>query len=449
MISRRFPDGFVWGAATSAYQIEGAWNEDGRGESIWDRFSHRSGTTRNGDTGDVACDHYHRMPQDVQLIKELGIKAYRFSISWPRVLPRGGGKPNPVGLGFYDRLVDGLLAAGIMPTATLYHWDLPQTIQEAGGWPNREVTDWFAHYARVMFEALGDRVAFWDTHNEPRVAAFLGYGDGIFAPGIADYGQAYQAAHHLLLAHGKCVQLFRQGHYSGQIGIIVDSEHSLPASDSDADQAAHQRYYEQDTGFFTDALFKGEYPATLMDWIGPMAPRVLPGDMQVIQQPMDFLGVNYYRTMSVAFSPGGGHLKCRATPQTLPMWGYTENGWGVYPAGLTAVLLNIKNRYGNRRLYLSENGCATRDAPDAQGIVNDVERVDYLRGHIAAAHDALLAGVDLNGYFVWSLLDNYEWAEGYTPRFGMVRVDYSTKARTPKRSYQWYREVIQRNGLAD
>jgi beta-glucosidase len=449
MISRRFPDGFTWGACTSAYQIEGAWCEDGRGESIWDRFSHRPGTTRNGDTGDVACDHYHHMPQDVQLIQDLGLKAYRFSISWPRVLPLGAGKPNPAGLGFYDRLVDHLRAAGVTPVAALYHWDLPQALQEAGGWPSRDVTDRFADYARLMFDALGDRVEMWDTHNEPRVAAFLGYGDGIFAPGIADYSQAYQAAHHLLLAHGKCVRLFRQGGYHGQIGIILDSEHSLPASDGDADQDAWRRYYEQDTGFFTDALFKGEYPATLLDWIGSMAPRVLSDDMQVISQPIDFLGVNYYRTMTVAFSPGGGHLKCRANPQTLPMWGYTDIGWGVYPAGLTAVLLNIKNRYGNRPLYLTENGCATRDVPDTRGYVDDVERVDFLRGHIAAAHEALAAGVNLKGYFVWSLLDNYEWAEGYTPRFGLVRVDYATHARTPKRSYHWYREVIERNGLAD
>ncbi len=449
MIYRRFPDDFTWGASTSAYQIEGAWNEDGRGESIWDRFSHRRGTTRNGDTGDVACDHYHRMPQDVQLIQELGLKAYRFSISWSRVLPQGGGKPNPAGLGFYDRLVDRLQAVGVMPVVTLYHWDLPQALHEAGGWPSRDVTDRFVDYARLMFDTLGDRVAMWDTHNEPRVAAFLGYGDGIFAPGLADYSQAYQAAHHLLLAHGKCVQLFRQGGYRGQIGIILDSEHSLPASDGDADQAAWQRYYEQDTGFFADALFKGEYPPMLMDWIGSMAPRVLSGDMQVISQLIDFLGVNYYRTTTVAFNPGGGQLKCRAIPQTLPMWGYTELGWGVYPAGLTAVLLNIKSRYGSRPLYLTENGCATRDVPDTHGYVDDVERIDFMRGHIAAAHEALAAGVDLKGYFVWSLLDNFEWAEGYTPRFGLVRVDYPTQARAPKRSYHWYREVIRRNGLAD
>ena len=449
MSELRFPPGFVWGASTSAYQIEGAWNEDGRGESIWDRFSHRMGTTRNGDTGDVAADHYHRMTADVRLMQELGLTAYRFSISWPRVLPHGGGKVNPAGLDFYERLVDTLLAANVMPVATLYHWDLPQALQEAGGWPNREIVDYFADYARLMFDTLGDRVTVWDTHNEPRVAAFLGYGDGIFAPGIADYTQAYQAAHHLLLAHGRCVEVYRQGGYHGQIGIILDSEHSLPASDNEADQYACQRYYEQDTGFFADALFKGEYPASLMDWIGSMAPRVRSGDMALISSPIDFVGVNYYRTTRVAFHPGGGHLKCRATPQTLPMWGFTELGWGVFPAGLTAVLMNLVRRYGNRPLYLSENGCATRDVPDDADYVDDVERVDYLRGHIAAAHAALQAGVDLRGYFVWSLLDNFEWAEGYSPRFGLVRVDYATQRRTPKRSFYWYRGVIQRNGLAD
>lgn len=447
MNNKFFPQDFIWGASTSAYQIEGAWNKDGKGESIWDRYTHRPGNIRNGDSGDVATDHYHRMPEDVAIMKEMGLKSYRFSISWSRVLPEGQSKVNSKGLNFYDRLVDLLLESGIKPFACLNHWDLPQVIYEAGGWPNRDTTDWFAEYAQLMFTKLGDRVELWATHNEPRVIAFLGYGDAVMAPGVADYSLAYQTAHNLLLAHGKAVEVFRQGGFQGEIGIILDSENSMPASDSSEDLAAYQRYYEQDTALFTESLFKGQYPSSLMDWIGPMRPKIEARDLEIINQPIDYLGVNYYRSTKISFDPQGGHLKCRMANLTLPMWGFTEIGWGIYPSGLTAVLVKLSNEYQLPQVFISENGCATLDIPDEKGYVNDSERVDYLRSHFAAAKNAIQAGVNLKGYFVWSLLDNFEWSEGYTPRFGLVRVDYGSLDRIPKRSYYWYKEVIARNGL--
>jgi beta-glucosidase len=449
MAERKFPEGFLWGAATAAYQIEGAWNEDGKGESIWDRFTHRPYTILNGDTGDVACDHYHRMREDVTLMKELGLKTYRFSISWPRVLPQGYGQVNPQGLDFYDRLVDALLEAGILPNATLNHWDLPQAIQERGGWPNRASTDWFADYARVMFERLGDRVAFWATHNEPNIVAYLGYGDGVFPPGIADYSQAYQTAHHLLLAHGKAVQAFRQGGYKGEIGLVNYFGNYLPASESEADRAACQRAYEHWSALFADPLFKGQYPRSLLEWIGPHAPKVEEGDMAIISQPIDFLGVNHYFSLRVAADPRHSLLKLSQEQVSAPHWGQTTMGWGVNPDGLKAVLLDLKARYGNPKLYIAENGCAMQDRPDEDGFVADWRRVDYLRAHIRAVHEALEAGVDVRGYYVWSLMDNFEWAYGYTQRFGLIRVDYPTGKRIPKQSARWYRTVIANNALPD
>jgi beta-glucosidase len=343
--------------------------------------------------------------------------------------------------------VDELLQAEIQPVGCLYHWDLPQAIFDAGGWPNRQATDWYADYARLMFDRLGDRVQTWATFNEPRCTSFLGYGQAVMAPGIADTSLAYQTAHHLLLAHGKAVQLFRQGGYRGKIGIIVDSEYSQPASEDEQDQAAWQRYYENDTLFFTDALFNGEYPADHLNWIGPMAPRILAGDMQIIHQQLDYLGINYYRASAIAFDPDGGYLKSRSTHRSLPMYGHTEMGWGVYPQGLTGVLLSLSRRYNLPELTITENGCAVRDEPDSHGFVKDYERIAFLHDHIAAAYEAIQAGINLRGYYVWSLFDNFEWAEGYSPRFGLVRVDYDTLERIPRQSYFWYQRLIAANGL--
>jgi beta-glucosidase len=382
-------------------------------------------------------------------MKELGLQSYRFSVSWPRVLPEGRGRVNPAGLDFYDRLVDALLEAGIAPNATLNHWDLPQALQDAGGWPDRETVGWFADYARILFDRLGDRVPMWSTHNEPWVTAFMGYGFGEMAPGIADISQAYQAAHHLLLSHGKAVQIFRQGGYRGEIGIILNVHHSVPASDSQADLDAHQRYFDEAIGLFAGPLFHGQYPQGLFQWLGPMAPQVLSGDLEAIHRSLDFLGLNYYLSVAVTYDQRAGYLKKRETHLRQPLWGTTEMGWGVYPPGLAAVLQTFKEQYGNPKMYITENGCAALEEAGPAGFVRDNERVAYLRAHLIAAHDAIQSGVDLRGYYVWSLMDNFEWAHGYRPRFGLVRVDYSTLERIPKQSYHWYREVIQANGVVE
>jgi len=444
-----FPEKFLWGAATAAYQVEGAWNEGGKGESIWDRFAHRAHTISNGDTGDVACDHYHRMPQDVALMKELGLKVYRFSISWPRVLPEGRGQVNSAGLDFYDRLVDQLLSVDILPAPTLYHWDLPQAIQESGGWGNRQSIEWFADYAHLMFDRLGDRVHIWMTLNEPWVAAFLGHAMGIFAPGFADYSLAYQVLHHELLAHGRAVEVFRQGGYRGEIGIALDLDHPIPSSRSEEDLAACRRYSQSHNNLCLDPILKGDYPQAILEWVGTMAPHIAQGDMQQISRPIDFLGINYYRSIEVSFDAGGGYLKCRVLEKTMPMWGHTQMGWGIYPSGLTAILRNLKENYGNPRVIITENGCASLDQLDQNGFVYDWERIHYLRAHLVAAHDAIQAGVNLSGYFVWSLMDNFEWAHGYMPKFGLIRIDDASYARTPKQSFYWYRDLIAKNGIAE
>lgn len=448
MIQLSFPEEFLWGVAASAYQIEGAYNEDGKGESIWDRFVRWPAHVLHGDTGDVACDHYHRMPQDVALVKGLGIPCYSFTISWTRILPQGRGAVNPKGLDFYDRLVDEMLAAAIQPKATLYHWDFPQSLQELGGWPNRDSTDWFADYARVIFDKLADRVNLWATHNEPWVAAFLGYATGLHAPGICNYLQAYQAAHHLLLAHGKAVQVFREGGYGGQIGLVLNLNGLTPASESDEDRAATRRVHDETHALFLDPVFNGTYPQALFDYIGPHQPKVRAGDAQIISQPIDFLGLNYYNTDHVAFDIFGGLNKARITPYSAPGWGRTEMNWGIHPDGLKREVLYIKEKYGNPKLYLTENGCAMPDVHDENGFVADWDRIDFLRAHLRALHEALEAGANVHGYFVWSVFDNFEWERGYGPRFGLVRVNYESLVRTPKQSAYWYRDVIASNAIS-
>ena len=443
----KFPQGFLWGAATSAYQIEGGWNQDGRGESIWDRFTRRPGNIIDGSSGDDTCRHYELMPQDVALMKSLGLKSYRFSVAWPRVLPRGTGAVNAAGLDFYDRLVDQLLAAGIGPMATLYHWDLPQALQEAGGWANRDSVGWFTDYARAVFDRLGDRVKHWATLNEPWVVAFLGHATGEHAPGRCDTSAAYQTVHHLLLAHGQAVQLFRQRSYGGEIGIVLNLDHLVSDNPNEADQAACLRAYEENSSLFLEPLFHGHYPERLFDWIGPHQPQVQAGDLDLIRQPIDFLGINYYKTHSIGYSVAGGLLKVRSTPVSAPGWGLTEMGWGINPPGLTAVLLDVKDRCGNPRVYITENGCALPDTPDAAGYVADWGRINYLRDHLQAAHAAIQAGANLQGYYAWSLMDNFEWAWGYGPRFGLVRVDFASGQRILKQSAHWYSEAIAANGV--
>ena len=447
MTTRLFPADFLWGAATAAYQIEGAWLADGKGESIWDRYTHTPFMVQNGDTGDIACDHYNRMPEDVALMKSLGFKTYRFSIAWPRILPEGRGRVNSKGLGFYDRLVDTLLEAGIVPNATLNHWDLPQAIQDAGGWPNRETPDWFAEYARIVFDKLGNRVGMFATHNEPWVISFMGYGYADMAPGLADLSQAYQTAHHLLVSHGKAVQIFRQGGYKTKIGIVLNLGHNIPASDSEADLLACRRSAEQGNDWFLSPIFKGTYPQYLFEWLGAHRPQVEADDMQLISQPIDFLGVNYYMTFRVWHNHNGGFFRTASEMISAPGFGRTAVGWGIYPDGLRALLVSLKENYSNLPMYVTENGTAVEDTPDENGFVEDWGRVNFLRGHFLAAHAAIQAGVNLKGYYVWSLLDNFEWAQGYKPRFGIVRTDYVSQRRIPKRSARWYAEVIAKNGV--
>jgi beta-glucosidase len=442
-----FPEGFLWGASTAAYQIEGSWNRDGKGESIWDRFAHRRNNIHNGDSGDVACDHYRLMPKDVALMKGLGLTSYRFSIAWTRVLPEGRGKINPKGLGFYDRLVDKLLQAGIAPNATLNHWDYPQALEDRGGWTNRDSAKWFADYARLAFERLGDRVAMWATHNEPFIVAFLGYATGDFPPGLCDYSRGFAAAHHLLLAHGMAVDAYRQGGYHGKIGIVLDRPNIIPASGSKEDAAARERVLACSQGLFFDAVFQGRYADAMLDWIGPMKPDVRAGDMEQISRPIDFVGVNHYSTQVIAACARGGFYRAAKTEYSSPGWGKTFLGWGINPQGLTQVLIEIRDRFGNPPVYITENGCALEDRPDSKGYVEDWGRVDYLRGHLRSVHRAIADGCDVRGYYVWSLMDNFEWTNGLEPRFGLVRVDYKTMRRIPKLSARWYRETIQRNGL--
>jgi len=444
-----FPNSFIWGAATASYQIEGAWDEDGKGTSIWDTFTHKPYRIWHGDTGDIACDHYHHLSEDVSLMDHLGLQSYRFSISWPRILPQGIGQVEPRGLDFYDRLIDQLLEKDILPMATLNHWDFPQALQDLGGWPNRDVVSWFTEYAGVVFERLGDRVTYWATHNEPFVVAFSGYGGGGFAPGISSFPQALQATHHLLLSHGKTVQLYRQLGYPGKIGIVLNLATFHPKTDNPADFSAARRMEDFINNLFLDPIFKGCYPENFMQWIGDMAPEVQAGDMDIIQEPIDFLGINYYFSQMVS-RQNRGLLKLATEPKIDPGWGMTEKGWGTCPSELTQLLLHLKQDYGNPPMYITENGTALGEPADETGFVNDQGRINYLRAHFTAAHQAITKGADLRGYYVWSLMDNFEWAEGFDLRFGLIGVDFNDpgRKRTPKASYDWYRQVIENNAVS-
>ncbi len=437
-----FPDDFLWGVIASAYQIEGAWQEDGKGVSIWDTFVRQPDRILNGETGDVAADHYHRMADDVALMKEFHFPSYSFTTSWTRILPEGTGRVNQQGLDFYDRLVDQLLEAGIQPKATLYHWDFPQALQEKGGWPSRESIDWFGEYAAVVFDTLADRVKLWGTHNEPWVAAFLGYGAGIHAPGICDATQAYQTAHHLLMAHARAVEIYRDAGYPGEIGLILNLNHLIPASDTEEDIAAARRVYAETHSLFLDPIFHNRYPEDFFQWLGPHQPRVEPGDLQKLHRSVDYLGLNHYNTDLVHHDHFGGWLKARLEPYAAPFWGHTQMGWGINPPGIKAEVLNLKDNYGNPKVILTENGCAAPDLPDENGFVQDLDRIRFLRAHLIQLHQAIEEGANLQGYYVWSVLDNFEWERGYSKRFGLIRVDFDTLERIPKQSAYWYRDVV-------
>jgi beta-glucosidase len=438
MTTYTFPPTFLWGAATASYQIEGAWNADGKGESTWDRFSHTPGKITNGDTGDTACDHYHRCQADIALMRHIGLKAYRFSTSWPRVLPAGRGTVNQAGLDFYDRLVDRLLAANISPFLTLYHWDLPQALDEKGGWTAREVCYDFADYAALMVKRLGDRVRCWTTFNEPSVVAFDGYLSGQHAPGIQDYKTALQVNHNLLVAHGLAVQAMRGVDPSIQAGIVLNLWPSDPASDSLDDAAAAETNWQRYDTLFLDTLFQAHYPVEFIKNAGGNLPDIHPGDMALMSQKLDFVGINYYSRNLVG---------TQGVINPVPGSEYTEMGWEVHAPGLRRLLNRIHRDYRLPPVYITENGAAFQDAVTPDGKVHDPRRVDYLRQHFIQTRLAMQDGVDVRGYFVWSLLDNFEWGHGYTKRFGIVRVDFDTQERIIKDSGEWYSRVIAANAV--
>ena len=465
-----FPAGFAFGAATAAFQIEGAWNEDGRGPSIWDTFCHTPGLVQGGDTGDVADDHYHRLEQDLDLMASLNLDAYRFSISWSRIIPAGSGAVSQAGIDFYSRLVDGLIARGIKPIATLYHWDLPQPLEDAGGWPNRETAYRFAEYAAVIGTALGDRVETWTTLNEPWCSAYLGYGSGAHAPGRTSGEDALKAVHHLNLAHGLAISALRKVATNNPAYSVTLNLHALRGV-GDSGPEAVRRIDALGNRAFTGPMLHGAYPADLLadtaevtDWS-----FVQQGDAALIHQPIDVLGVNYYSTTAVRLwdgsmepAPDGelvradGHKPAAGTPwpgadcvEFVQQIGpFTDMGWNIAPDGFEALLMAVHHEFPDLPLMITENGAAFPDVVQ-DGRVHDAERIDYLRRHITAVHRSIEAGVDLRGYLVWSLLDNFEWAYGYTMRFGIVRVDYDTLLRTKKDSAHWYAELAESKRLPD
>ena len=462
---RRFPEGFLWGAATAAYQIEGAVATDGRTPSIWDTFSEVPGAVVGGHTGHIATDHYHRYRDDVALMASLGLRSYRFSVSWSRVQPAGAGPANPKGLDFYQRLVDELLANGIEPWLTLYHWDLPQTIENAGGWPARDTAARFAEYASLVHGALGDRVHNWTTLNEPWCSSFLGYASGDHAPGRRDPASAVRAAHHLLLGHGLAVDAIRAASSESKVGITLNLYAISAASAGAEDQEAARRIDGISNRFFLDPVLLGQYPSDVVADLAPLTDFsfVRDGDLAITSRPLDMLGINYYSRHVLAAPPpsADGTIDWRGGGATAPYPGsegarfvkrgvpVTAMDWEIDAPGLTEVLQTVSRKYPSVPLYITENGAAFDDRPDADGSVNDHDRRDYFDQHLGACLDAIATGVPLQGYFAWSLMDNYEWAWGYTRRFGLVYVDYQSQVRTPKASALWYSDVIRRHGLID
>lgn len=435
-----FPQNFIWGAATASYQIEGAWNEDGKGESIWDRFSHTPGKVTGGDTGDTACDHYHRYKEDIELMRRLGLKAYRFSVSWPRVIPNGRGKINVQGLDFYDHLVDSLCAANLEPFLTLYHWDLPQALQDSGGWETRDTAHAFADYAALMVKRLGDRVKFWATFNEPAVVAFLGNLSGEHAPGFKDEGIAYRVAHNVMVAHGLGVQAIRSVNSNVRAGIVLNLWPFEPETESPEDAAAAETIWKESETHFLDPIFKGYYSPEAQEKAGHHLTTFKDGDMALIAQELDFWGLNFY-SRHVVNSDG--------KIVNVPASEYTEMNWEVCAPSLHRLLVRLYHDYKLPPLYITENGSAFQDEVSADGKIHDQRRLNYMKQHLIQTRLAMLDGVDVQGYFAWSFLDNFEWAHGYTKRFGLVHVDYETQKRTVKDSGKWYAQVIGSNEVKE
>ncbi len=449
----RFPEGFVWGSATAAYQIEGAWNLDGKGESVWDRFSSNPANIEDGQPGTITCDHYHRFKEDFSLMQQMGLKNYRLSLSWTRILPSGTGALNQAGLDFYQRIFDELQAKGITPWVTLFHWDLPQALQDQGGWNNRATVDAYVAYVDLVTKYFGRQVKHWMTHNEPWVHSFCGHQFGAHAPGLKDLKITLQTAHHILLSHGKAVPVIRTNVPGAKVGIVHNLEWIEAASDRAEDLAAALRQYGAYNRWFLDPVFKGSYPGDLVAWYGPdLMPTILPGDLETIAVKCDFLGVNYYTRRIMAHDPAGRGTDGRSFLAARQVyWPFVPRGhfdeWEIQPEGLYRLLVRLKKDYGDLPIYISENGTSLPDTIAADGAVHDPIRIRYLARHTAAIQEACHQGVDVRGYFVWSFMDNYEWGFGFNKRFGVVHVDYPTQKRTIKDSGLWYSQAIKANGF--
>ena len=453
MVIEAFPNGFLWGVATSAFQIEGAHDVDGRGLSIWDTYAEQPGLIEDGSNAHVACDHYHRYAEDIGLMESLGVGAYRFSVAWPRILPTGRGAVNAAGLDFYDRLVDGLLAGGIAPWVTLYHWDLPQALEDQGGWTNRSTVDAFVEFADAVSERLGDRVAHWITHNEPWCASVLGYGQGAHAPGRTSWPEALVASHHLLLSHGRAVPVIRRNSARSEVGITLNVSECEPASPSEADHIAARQFDGELIRWFLDPIYLGRYPNDVIEYHQREGrlPRgmdfVKAGDLEEINTPIDFLGVNYYSravVRSATIPEADNEPRTIAVPDPAEL---TDMGWEVYPQGLTHSLVRLNADYEPGSLVVTENGAAYATGPGQDGSVQDTRRCEYLKSHLQACLAAIDGGVPLHGYFLWSLLDNFEWAFGNAKRFGIVWVDFETQERIIKASGHMYSRIVRDNKI--
>jgi beta-glucosidase len=443
-----FPKDFLWGAATASYQIEGGWNEDGKGESIWDRFTHTVGKVKGGATGDVACDSYHRYKEDIELATKLNLKSYRFSISWPRIQADGAGKPNPKGLDYYKRVLDALHEANIRPLATLYHWDLPQALEDKGGWPNRDLVGRFADYSEIVTRALGDRVSHWCIFNEPSVFVFEGYADGSHAPGRSDFSAALRASHVVNLAQGQAFRAMKAVNPKFEIGTAYSTTHCEPFTPSEADRKAADRAHAVENLWFMQPALKGSYPEAFLAGNPLDLMGVQPGDMDLVKAPLDFLGINYYeRTLVSAESVPAGTLALDVSQHQGTQGAKTDMGWETWPDGMYALLMQITREFSRPIIEITENGCSYLDAPDVHGRVPDQRKIEFLRGYLSALGRCLKDGARIRGYHCWSLLDNFEWTDGYTQRFGIVYVDFRDQRRIIKDSGHWYGKLAETGNL--